>query len=308
MTITVDCMFSVDLMVEDTVKTANLLAERLGLPALRPTWTDSSVDHLAYMRAYHPFSHAAPTLIEIIQPSSALPAVSRQSGDRPVKTHATVFVTKTFPEVIDNLEAKRLRHFNMPDPGDGLARCFTGIDDFQPGSPGNAYDPTVDGHLFMEIISWGGTALATRDVIPQELGAGGITRVMSRSYLVRDIDQTLHQLDEIFQWDQAAVQPSEDDQVRYTTLQPLLPASAALELIQPKGETGRHGEFFTQWGVGPHAIRFGVRGLDAKADDLDGRGTHFSENVGPGGQRVLLVDPSDLDGIIVEFAEDPLTV
>lgn len=306
MTISVDCMFSVDLMVDDTVKTANLLAERLGIPPMRPTWTDSTVDHLLYMRAYHPFSLAAPTLIEIIQPAANLPATTAQTPGRPVKTHATVFVTKTYPEVVANLDAKGLRYFNMPDPGDGLARCFTGIESFDVGTPGHEYDPAVDGQLFIEIISWQGTALATRDTIPQELPDGGITRVVALSYLVPDIDQTLHRLHEILAWEQAAREPSESDQVRYATLQPVMETSAALELIQPKGATGRHGEFFARWGVGPHAIRFGVRGLEAKAQDLRQRGTGFTESETPAGESVLLVDESDLDGIIVELVEDSL--
>jgi hypothetical protein len=306
MTITVDCMFSVDLMVDDPVKTANLLVERLGLPALRPTWTDSSIEHLAYLRAYHPFSHSAPTLIEIIQPSPSFPSATGQVAGRPVKTHATVLVTKTFPEVIANLAAKGLRHFEMPDPGDGLARCFTGIESFEADAPSNHYDPAVDGHLYMEIISWEGTTLAKRGAIAQELPDGAITRVVARSYLVADIDQTLTQLQEILQWEDAKRQPSKSAAGRYMTLQPLLATSAALELIQPEGTAGRHGEFFSQWGVGPHAIRFGVRGLDAKAENLRERSTGFTRSETPAGEPVLLVDESDLDGIVVEFVEDPL--
>ena len=306
MTITVDCMFSVDLMVDDPVTTAHLLSERLGLPALRPTWTDSNIEHLAYLRAYHPFSHAAPTLIEIIQPSPSLPATAGQVEGRPVKTHATVFVTKTFPEVIANLDAKGLRYFNTPVTSGGLARCFIGIADFQAGSPGNRYDPAVDGHLFMEIISWEGTSLARRDTIPQELPDGGITRAVARSYLVADLDHTLTQLHEILQWEDAKRQPSRTATARYATLQPRMGTSAALELIQPEGTAGRHGDFLSKWGVGPHAIRFGVRGLNAKAADLQQRRTGFTRSETPAGEPILLVDQSNLDGIIVEFVDDPL--
>jgi hypothetical protein len=304
MAITVDCMFSADLMVDDTVKTANLLVERLGLPPMRPTWTDSSIEHLVYLRAYHPFSPAAPTLIEVIRPTAFLPAMKVQVEGRPVKTHATVFVTRTFPDVIANMEAKRLRYFNMPDPGDGLARCFPGIESFDVGTPQNEYDPAADGGLFLEIISWEGTTLATRDVIPHAASEGGITRVVARSYLVTDIDQTLRQLDEILQWDEARKTPSQCNSGRYATLQPLMRASAALELVEPAG--GRQGEFLSRWGAGPHAIRLGVHGLSAKAKDLRERNTGFSHAETPAGEPVLLVEESDLDGIIVEFVEDPL--
>ncbi len=306
MTITVDCMFSADLMVEDTVKTANLLVERIGIPQWRPTWTDSRVDHLLYLRAYHPFSQAAPTLIEIIQPSPALPATKGQQADRPIKTHATVFVTKAFPEVIANLDSKGLRYWQMPDPGDGLARLFTGVASFEVDTPGHTYEATVDGNTFMEVISWEGTALARREPIPPELSDGLITRVLARSYLVPDIDQTLHQLHEILAWEEAARSPSDNDDVRFAVLQPGLNTSAALELIQPRTTTGRHGEFFARWGPGPHAIRFGVHGLDAKAQDLRQRGTGYQECGTPAGERVLLLDESLLDGVIVELIEDPL--
>jgi hypothetical protein len=299
-------MFSADLMVDDTVKTANLLVERLGIPRWRPTWTDSKVDRLLYLRAYHPFSQAAPTLIEIIRPAPALPATSGQLPHRPVKTHATVFVTKAFSEVTANLDSKGLRYWQMPDPGDGLARLFTGVASFEAGTPGNTYDATVDGNIFMEVISWEGTALALREPIPPELSDGTITRVVARSYLVPDIDQTLHQLHEILAWEEASNIPSENSQVRFAALQPRLGTSAALELIQPRTETGRHGEFFARWGVGPHAIRLGVHGLDAKVQDLHRRGTSFTEQQTPAGERVLLVDESLLDGVIVELVEDPL--
>jgi hypothetical protein len=299
-------MFSADLMVDDTVKTADVLVERLGLPRWRPTWTDSTPDHLLYLRARHPFSQAAPTLVEIIRPSAALAATSGQPSDRPVRTHATVFVTKSFREVVANLDNKGLRYWEMPDPGDGLARVFTGVANFEVGTPGNQYDGAVDGNLFMEIISWEGTVLALRDPIPPELSAGTITRVVSRSYLIPDIDQTLHQLHEIFTWDQASQPASENAEDRFATLQPLMQTSAALELIQPKATTGRHGEFFARWGVGPHAIRFGVHGLETKAEDLRQRGTGFTESQTPSGVPILLVDESVVDGIIVEFIEDPL--
>ena len=82
-------------------------------------------------------------------------------------------------------------------------------------------------------------------------------------------------------------------------------ASAALELVQPTTTDGRYGEYFARWGPGPHAMRLGVRGLEAKARDLDRRGTNFRETETLSGELALLVDETELDGVIVEFVEDP---
>src|SRR5439155_5001141 len=139
----VDCMFSADLMVEDTLKTANLLVERLGLPALRQSWTDRgrSLDELVYLRARHPLSASAPTSIEIINaglyPKLKMrpPAAGRQSDGRPMQTHATVLVTKHYGELIARLRREGVRHYDMPDPGDGLARCWFGVEHLSVSQP-----------------------------------------------------------------------------------------------------------------------------------------------------------------------------
>ena len=90
----------------------------------------------------------------------------------------------------------------------------------------------------------------------------------------------------------------------YAYLQPDMPASAALELVEPISEHGRHGAFFARWGVGPHAIRIGVNGLGAKADDLNGRGTPFTEADTPAGDPVLVVEGETLAGAIIELVDD----
>src|SRR5262249_9169507 len=119
-------------------------------------------------------------------------------------------------------------------------------------------------------------------------------------------DETLHRLHEIVDWSDAAKPTGDSQGVRYATLQPNMGTSAALELIQPKTATGRYGAYFARWGAGPHALRLGVRGLDAKTQDLRARGTRFAETESVAGERMLLVDESDLDGVIVELVEDPL--
>jgi hypothetical protein len=318
-----DCMFSADLMVRDTLGTARLLVDRLGLPALRPTWTDHgrTLEELLYLRAYHPLSSAAPTNIEIINPDlypklNMRPAAAgRQTPGRPIQTHATVLITKHYDEMIARMREHGVRHYDMPDPGDGLARCWFGVEDLSVDDPArNDYDPTSDGWTFLEVISWEGTTLAIRDPIPVRVGEGGVTRVVARTYLVPDIDATMASLRVALAWPGPDVMVKDSDGARYATLQPAMSQSCALELVDASHANGRHGAFFSRWGLGPHALRLGVNGLAAKADDLRRRGTPFTESDTLGGEPVLVVgaevpasdalDDDVLGGAIVEFIDD----
>jgi hypothetical protein len=306
-------MFSADLMVDDTIGVADRLVERLGLPALRQTWTDvgRTLEELIYLRAYHPLSAAAPTNIEIVNgglyPKMGIRpgAWGRQAEGRPIQTHATVLISKRYGEVMERIREAGLRVYEMPDPGDGLARCWFGVEHLSSDDPvKNDYDPTSDGHLFLELISWEGTTLAARDPIPVNVHEGGTTRVVARTYLVPDIDSTLGALRRALDWPGPEVSVSEGSGLRHAYLQPSMPESAALELVQPTSEDNRHGAFFARWGVGPHAIRIGVNGLAAKAEDLRRRGTPFTDADTPAGEPVLVVDGEVLGGPIVELVED----
>jgi hypothetical protein len=316
-------MFSADLMVRDTLGTARLLVERLGLPELRSTWTDHgrSLDELLYLRAYHPLSAAAPTNIEIINPElypklNMRPAAAgRQAPGRPMQTHATVLITKHYDDMIARMREHGVRHYDMPDPGDGLARCWFGVEDLSADDAArNDYDPASDGWTFLEVISWEGTTLAVRDPIPVRAGEGGVTRVVARTYLVPDIDATMASFRVALAWPGPDVTVRESDGSRYAVVQPALSQSCALELVEATRGTGRHGAFFARWGLVPHAIRLGVNGLGAKADDLRRRGTPFTESDTLGGDPVLVVgaevpnsdalDDDVLGGAIVEFIDD----
>lgn len=311
----VDCMFSADLMVDDPYAMAHVLVERLGLPALRKTWTDpgKTFDDYVYLRAYHPYSPMSPTLLEIISSGHFHPhrdsrpaAVATQPAARPVKTHATVLITKHYKDLISHLQREGIRHYDMPDPGDGLARCWFGVDSLSASEPSaNRYDPSADGGLFLEVISWEGTTLAVRDPIPVSAPEGTITRVVARTWLVPDVDATVASLRRsLLGWPGGDISTDEKAGSRFALLQPSMSTSAALELVSPTDKQGRHGAFFDRWGPGPHAIRLGVRGLDAKADDLRERGTPFRREEAPGGDPVLVVDGDALGGPIFEFAEE----
>jgi len=302
-----DCMFSVDLVVEDPRRTATLLIDRLGLPEMRETWTNPgmTLDQLIYMRAYERLTPSSPTLIEIFNPTvydiypSA--AMGRQTPGRPIQTHATVLITKQYDALLVRLRENGVVHFDMPDPGDGLRRCWFGVENLVPFVH-HDYDPSSDGGLFLEVISWEGTTLATRGPMPVRVPEGGIVRVAARSYLVPDLDATLHSLRTALEWPAPDLRVNGNELMQWATLQPAMAASSALELVEPASAIGRHGAFFQQWGVGPHAIRLEVNGLAAKADDLRRRGTPFTADETPDGDPILLVDQG-LDGAIVEFVD-----
>ena len=304
-----DVMFSADLAVDDTVHTAELLIDRLGLPALRPSWglVGRGLDYCLFLRASHPMSLSAPTLIEVIQrhPPRPWPAVGEQTPGRPMMTHATVLCTKDYETMIERVKRAGIRHYDMPDPGDGMRRCWVGIERLEPadGIEATEYDPSADQWLFLEVISWEGTALDGRPDLPIQPSEGGVRRVMARSCLVPDIDATLSALRFAFNWPEPDVQVRDSEFARYAWLQPALPASAALELIEPKGSEGRHGAFFQQWGPGPHAIRLEVADLHDKMRDLDARGTPWWRDHAPDGRDIIVVDPEALEGIIIEFGE-----
>jgi hypothetical protein len=273
---------------------------------MRETWTNvgMTLDELIYLRAYERLTPSSPTLIEIYNPSiyQTYPtaATGRQTG-RSIQTHATVLITKDYDTLLARLRDRDITHYDMPDPGDGLRRCWFGVDSLE-AAVDNAYDSSADGGLFLEVISWEGTSLATRPPMPLDVADGGITRVVARTYLVPDLDFSLGSLRTALDWPSADVTVGQQGATRWATLQPSMATSGALELVEAKG-AGRHGEFFDRWGLGPHAIRLGVRGLAAKADDLGRRGTPFTFDETLDGDPILLVDPTALDGVVVEFVD-----
>jgi hypothetical protein len=307
----VDFMFSADLFAAAPITTADRLVAALGLPAWKPSWTDLTPEQLIYLRARSRLNLGAPTLIEILSSGAhpdlymTRPALHAQPQDRPVRTHATVFVSRNFESIVQKARDRGLRHFALPGGHGGLDRCWFGVKSLEPNSDGAVYEPAADGGLFVEVINWDGTAVSRRPAEPEVLADGEIVRVSARTFLVADIDVTMSALRECLGWPSLKLRVSDSQTDRHALLQPAIAGSAALELVQPVGSASRYWDFFARWGPGPHAIRIDVNQLGAKADDLRHRRTPYLEQQSLDGDAVLAVEPDSLDGIIVEFRESP---
>jgi hypothetical protein len=304
-----DALITADVLVDDVNATVARLVDVLGLPTPRPSWTHDfpGYSYKATFCRVHPSLAVAPTLFEVMsaapadgpEPAGVAPADASiaawfaAQGQRPVYTHATVFGTAAFQDVVARLRANGVRHRVEPvTPELPFPRLFLGTSAEEPAQ----YDPAVDGGLFLEIVPLDvvGPRAASPDV---EVTPGTMVRIVARTFLVTDLDATVGALRRSLGWpDHVSVEEHADG--RHLRLVPTLATSASLDLVEPTG--GRLGTFFARYGPGPHAIRIGVHGLDAKLAELQSRGVDY-EVVGTG--PTVEVDPEALGGIVVEMCE-----
>jgi hypothetical protein len=304
----IEAMVSADLMVADVDAVVRRLVDALGLPEPRPAWTHEhpGYTYKAVFCRVHPTLRVAPTLIEVIAPAPAegepprdippvdqnMAAYARAQGNRPVLTHATVFASSAFDEVRQRLQREGIRHrVEPPTPELPFDRLWIGT---TPDDP-FGYDASCDGGLFVEVVPLPALHLPAAAPI-EDPRPGTMVRVVSRRFLVPDLDATLAALRRALGW------PGDVDVVdapdgRSVLLQPALLHSAALHLVQPV--SGRLADFAAAHGHGAHAIRIGVVGLGAKLDDLRRRDTGWTSL----SDGAVEVDPAALDGAVVELAE-----
>ena len=313
-----DLLHSPDAVVPDVDGTARAMVDRIGLPEPRPAWFQPSVCHgyRALFARVHPSRRLAPSRLEVIAPgprSSApgvadVPAyideIAAMQGDRPLKTHATVLTSSSFPELVEDLGRKGVRHrVDPPSRELGHERLWIG---FTPGG-GAEYSPDDDAGLFFEVIPTAclglpdtvvnGTPADTPDVAP-----GQTVRVAARSYLVDDLDQVLATLEERLSWPAERVEGA--GRKRRAVMAVNFPRSARFELVEP-GHDPEAAAHFAQWGPGTYATRITVRDLNAKADDLRARGTPFHGLPARGARpEILRVDLDVVPGFLFDFVED----
>jgi hypothetical protein len=308
-------------MVPDPDATAAVLVKALGVQE-HPRWRQGFPSHsyVAWFLRVHPSLAVAPTRLEpqghrdVDNPSDPFfepylaSLLAFQGPTRPIKTHATVLVTRHFGDLVERLVRRRLPFRIAPrSPEMPFDRLWVGV---TPENP--RYSPDVDGGLCIEVLpveplQMPAETFQVPPPAPREAAAGDMVRIVSRAFLVRDLDDTLRRLSTNLDWEPAGpVEIIADEGYRRARMAFTLPHSATVELIEPVRWDGETGVYLNTWGPGPYTIRIAVNGLDAKANDLEARGTAYSwrpESAAVGSRR-LVVDPATIDGALVEFVED----
>src|SRR5262249_54318402 len=136
-------------------------------------------------------------------------------------------------------------------------------------------------------------AFTARADIPVDAAPETMVRIVAREYLVTDLDATLDVFERNLRWSPASV--TDDDGCRRAVLPFSTPRSARLELLQPSGP-GPVATAYEQLGPGAWTVRVSVVDLDAKAGDLDCRGTPYTRRGG-----ALRPDPAATLGVPFEF-------
>ena len=306
-----DALVSVDLSVEDPDGAAERLVSVLGLPRWKPSWVHdlASSQYRAYFLRPQPNRAIAPTAIEVIGPhpvggwSAGLKSIHLLQGERPMKTHNSVFAV---PDV--DAYHRRLTDASIPhiyDPGTPelpFGKLWVG----QSTAPGGgvAYDPSTDGGLFIELVPTAALRLpadASHPPSDPEVVEGAVVRAAARSFIVSDLDATLGAMEKTLGWSRPAV-TSEKSDCRVATYVPSLPGSAVLEILEPVSPEGRIAEHQARYGPGAYRITFEVNGLEAAAQQLRQRGAAFAFE--EGGDRIG-IDPVAMGGLIVDLVGRP---
>jgi hypothetical protein len=312
-----DFLLTADVMVEDPDALASAFVERLGVLS-HPNWRQAFVDHpyVAWFLRVHRSLAVAPTRIEPQghrdlpnRGDPDFPAYLRsvaefQGPARPMKTHATVLIVQDLDRVVSRLHRLRIPFRIAPmTPDMPWERLWTGV---TPESP--YYSPEWDAGLCVEILPmWPlqipDAVFAAPDPIDPE--PGSLVRVVAKEYLVRDLDDALRQLERNLEWEPVGpVESFRQEGFRRAKLGFSLPHSATVDLIEPTEWSSETGRYLHSWGPGGYTIRIAVHDLDAKASDLDDRGTVFAKvDESESTPARLQVDPQQLEGVRVDLVE-----
>jgi hypothetical protein len=303
-----DLLINAEVIVDDVSIAERVFVERLGFPEPKKTWSGKQPGFgFTYLFArVHPSMAVSPTRIEamavaaldpVIDPQFTLPFLPRllaAQGDRPWKTHGNEVAANDIDAVGARLEANGCRFHPMSRTEQAPhTRLWLGWDAMDPGG----YRPDDDGGLFLEVCETTALMQGPRLHIPEtysELPAGSMVRVVQRSWIVEDLEQSLAALERNFQWEPRG--GPELDTVtgcRRAVLDFVHPRSAVLELLQPVA-SGEVADSLETWGPGSWAIRIGVNDLEAKAGDLRRRATAFEYRTGSEREAVLRVDTAPL--------------
>jgi hypothetical protein len=313
-----DLLINSEIIVDDVGAAERTLVDALGLPPQKPQWSDNTPGKgFTFLFArVHPSLKVSPTRIEAMAVApvdaardpattiSFLPALLTAQGRRPWKTHANEVATSDIHGVAERLQRNGCRFFTMPaTEANPFTRLWLGWTAADPGH----YEPDVDGGLMLEICETEALmqgALPWDPVPPLDLPPGSMVRVLRRSWIVADLDRSLAALDRnlgLF----PRFGPAVDEERGWRSAQFGFAhaRSAELEVLEPTGP-GAVRDSLETWGPGAWVIRIGVNDLEAKAADLDRRGTAYERRQAAAAEKTLWVDtgPMGMAGLF-EFAE-----
>lgn len=309
-----DFLFSADMLVPNPRDVVSQLVASVGLPQPGPNayveYRDSGWD--CVFALVNKAMTVGPTRLEVIgRPDAWTDAVDRHGqriadlqGQRPAKTHAIVIATPDLAAVGARLRDRQVRHWydTTKEPFD---RIWLGVTQAEP----EAYDPAADGGLLLEVIPSHSAAFAPQLFVtpppePVDPRPGQMVRIVSRDFLVADLDAAVATLAENVGWAADGPPATTAGGTRTVRMARNHAQGAALRLVQPVPGDGATGAYFARWGAGPYTIRVAVAGLEAKAADLAARGTAFTRLPadGPWPAR-LAVDPAATAGMPFEFVE-----
>jgi hypothetical protein len=303
-----DLLINAEVIVDDVSIAERVFVERLGFPEPKSTWSrkEPGFGFTFLFARVHPSMAVSPTRIEAMavapldqafDPEFTLPFLPKllaAQGDRPWKTHGNEVAASDIDAVAARLEANGCRFHTMPRTEQTPnARLWLGWTSEDPGD----YRPDDDGGLFMEVCETAALMQGPRLFVPEECSAGpagSMVRVVQRSWIVEDLEQSLAALERNFDW-RPCLGPEFDTVTgcRRAVLSFVHPRSAVVELLQPVA-SGEVADSLEAWGPGSWAIRIGVNDLEAKADDLRRRATGFDYRTGSEGDPIVRVDSASL--------------
>lgn len=313
-----EMLLSADLMVQDADDMAARLVNKLGIHG-HPNWRQGFDNHpyVAHFLRVHKSLAVSPTRVEpqghLDRPNQGDPLFpiflksleEFQGVHRPIKTHATVVVARDLGSVIERLNRRRLPfRLAQVTPEMPFDRLWVGVTPERP-----QYEPSVDGGLCVEVmplapLQMPADTFAIPSPVPRDPKPADMVRVVSRGFIVRDLDDTLRRLSQNLDWEPAGtVDTLKGDGYRRARMGFALGHSATVDLIEPVRWDSEVGRYLHNWGPGPHYIRISVNDLAAKAEDLRARGTAFTriDHSDAVDGAILRVDPVELNGAIIEF-------
>jgi hypothetical protein len=286
-----DFLFSADLLVPHPRDAVAQMIETIGLPAPGPgAYVDYPLSGYDCVFALVNKAWAVgPTRLEVIGPKhypdtpddNRGARIDEAQGENPCKTHATVVATPDLGALTEHVRSLGLRHWLQEGSPDetGFDRLWMGFS----AEDENAYEPEADAGLFIEVIPSESPAFVPKlfqvpPPEPENPTPGQLLRIVSRSYLVRDLDRSLETLATNLMWDATDVGIIDDAEAggRHAVMSRNYEQGAALKLVQPRPGTPA-GEHLERYGDGPFTIRIAVHDLDAKREELRSRGTAFTD-------------------------------